>query len=232
MRLYYDLHIHSSLSPCGDNDMTPNNIVNMAKLNELDIIAITDHNSCKNCSAAIKVGNEVGVTVVPGMELTTSEDIHVVCLFPDLESAEAFDGYVYERLMKVPNEADIFGHQYVMDENDEITGEEENLLICACCLSIYEVFDVVKKCGGVAVPAHIDKNSYSVLSNLGFLPEDLDVPTLEITPKNRYIKENEYKNHNIISNSDAHYLEDISEPEFFMELEERSIEGVLKFLGK
>ncbi|MBQ2422676.1 MAG: PHP domain-containing protein, partial [Clostridia bacterium] len=86
MRLYYDLHIHSLLSPCGDNDMTPNNIVNMAKLNELDIIAITDHNSCKNCAAAIKVGNEVGITVVPGMELTTSEDIHVVCLFPDLES--------------------------------------------------------------------------------------------------------------------------------------------------
>ena len=82
------------------------------------------------------------------------------------------------------------------------------------------------------MPAHIDKNSYSVLSNLGFLPEDLDAPTLEVTPKNRYIKENEYKNYNIISNSDAHYLEDISEPEFFMELEERSIEGVLKFLGK
>ena len=120
MRLYYDLHINSSLSPCGDNDMTPNNIVNMAKLNELDIIAVTDHNTCRNCSAAIKVGEEVGLTVVPGMELTTSEDIHVVCLFPDLESAEKFDKYVYERLMKIPNEADIFGHQYVMNENDEI----------------------------------------------------------------------------------------------------------------
>ena len=129
MRLYYDLHIHSSLSPCGDNDMTPNNIVNMAKLNELDIIAITDHNSCKNCAAAIKVGNEVGVTVVPGMELTTSEDIHVVCLFPDLESAEAFDNYVCERLMKFPNEADIFGHQYIMDENDEIIDELDMLLL-------------------------------------------------------------------------------------------------------
>ena len=90
MRVYYDLHIHSCLSPCGDNDMTPNNIVNMSLLNGMDMIALTDHNSCKNCRAAVRAGEEAGVTVVPGMELTTSEEAHVVCLFPTVEQAEAF----------------------------------------------------------------------------------------------------------------------------------------------
>ncbi len=225
------MHIHSCLSPCGDIDMTPNNIVNMSIIKGLDIIAVTDHNTCGNVESVMKVA-EGKIIVVPAMEIETSEDIHVVSYFKNLEDAKKAEEIIKKSLPKIKNKPEIYGNQYYMDENDEITGEEENLLICATSLSIYEVFEVVKKCGGVPVPAHIDKNSYSVLSNLGFLPEDLDAPTLEITPKNRYIKENEYKNYNIISNSDAHYLEDISEPEFFMELEERSIEGVLKFLGK
>lgn len=211
--------------------MTPNNIVNMSIIKGLDVIAVTDHNTCGNVESVMKVA-EGKIIVVPGMEIETSEDIHVVSYFKNSEDAKKAEEIIKKNLPKIKNKPEIYGNQYYMDENDEITGEEENLLICACSLSIYEVFEVVKKCGGVAVPAHIDKNSYSVLSNLGFLPEDLDAPTLEITPKNRYIKENEYKNYNIISNSDAHYLEDISELEFFMELEERSIEGVLKFLEK
>lgn len=98
MNVYYDLHMHSCLSPCGADDMTPNNLVNMAALAGLQVIAVADHNTTKNVPAATKVGQQVGVLVVPAMELTTKEDIHVLCLLPDLDAAEAFREYVYARL--------------------------------------------------------------------------------------------------------------------------------------
>ena len=227
MRLYYDLHIHSLLSPCGDNDMTPNNIVNMAKLNELDIIAVTDHNSCKNCSAAVKVGQEVGVTVVPGMELTTSEDIHVLCLFPDLESAESFDSYVYDKLMKFPNDAEIFGHQYIMDENDEIVGEEDKLLINSCDISIMNVKEIVNSFGGVAIPAHVNRDSYSIIAVLGEIVPECKFDYIEVS------RSGNPENYNFpsIMNSDAHYLENISEKERFIELEENTAKCLIEYLG-
>lgn len=227
MRLYYDLHIHSLLSPCGDNDMTPNNIVNMAKLNELDIIAVTDHNSCKNCSAAVKVGQEVGVTVVPGMELTTSEDIHVLCLFPDLESAESFDSYVYEKLMKFSNDAEIFGHQYIMDENDEIVGEEDKLLINSCDISIMNVKEIVNSFGGVAIPAHVNRDSYSIIAVLGEIVPECKFDYIEVS------RSGNPENYDFpsIMNSDAHYLENISEKERFIELEENTAKCLIEYLG-
>lgn len=225
------MHIHSCLSPCGDIDMTPNNIVNMSIIKGLDIIAVTDHNTCGNAESVMRVADGK-IIVVPGMEIETSEDIHVVSYFKTLDDAKKVEKIIKSHLPKIKNKSEIYGNQYYMDENDEIVGEEENLLICASSLNIYQVFDIVKSCGGVPVPAHIDKSSYSVLSNLGFLPPDLNAKALEITPKNRYAREKEFKNYNIISNSDAHYLEDISEPEFFMEIEERSIEAVLKSMEK
>ena len=119
--LYYDLHIHSCLSPCGDDDMTPGNIVGMAAVKGLDVIALTDHNSCKNCPAAMYHGKEYGVTVIPGMELCTAEEVHVVCLFPSLEDAMAFDAYVYGHMLPVKNKEHIFGKQQIINEKDEET---------------------------------------------------------------------------------------------------------------
>ena len=129
--LFYDLHIHSCLSPCGDDDMTPANIAGMAAVKGLDVIALTDHNSCKNCPAAMHHGAAYGVTVIPGMELTTEEEVHVICLFPSIEDALAFDALVYEKIMPVPNREDIFGRQQIMNEKDEVTGKVEHLLINA-----------------------------------------------------------------------------------------------------
>ena len=114
-RYYCDLHIHSCLSPCGDMDMTPVNIVNMARLNGLDIIALTDHNTVKNCPAAIACGKEAGLLVLPGMELTTEEEAHVLCLFAEMEGAEAFEHEVDKRRVYIENRAEIFGRQVVMD---------------------------------------------------------------------------------------------------------------------
>lgn len=138
--LFYDLHIHSCLSPCGDDDMTPANIAGMAAVKGLDVIALTDHNSCRNCPAAMYHGERYGVTVIPGMELTTQEEVHVICLFPTLENALAFDALVYEKLMPFPNREDIFGKQQIMDQEDRVIGTVENLLINATSISFDDVF--------------------------------------------------------------------------------------------
>ena len=170
--LFYDLHIHSCLSPCGDDDMTPANLVGMAAVKGLEVIALTDHNSCRNCPAAMYHGKKYGVTVIPGMELTTAEEVHVICLFEDLDAALAFDSYVYARLMPVPNREDIFGKQQIMNQNDEVVGTVEYLLINAVSISFDDVFPLVESFGGIAYPAHVDKSSTSVISNLGFIPPD------------------------------------------------------------
>ncbi len=232
MELYYDLHIHSALSPCGDKDMTPNNIVNMSIIKGLDIIAVTDHNTCGNVRAIMEVAGD-RLLVIPGMEIETSEEVHMVCYFPKIENAEAMERYLKEHMPKIKNDENIFGEQLYMDAEDNITGKEENLLVTATNLDIFEVVEKTKEFGGVAVPAHIDRSSYSVLSNLGFIPPELVFQTVEITAKNRFKMEEEYnKNYNIISNSDAHYLEDISEPEFSINIMSKNAENVIGFLCK
>ena len=131
MELYYDFHIHSALSPCADNDMTPNNIVNMARLKGLDAIAVCDHNSTKNVMAIEKVARGAGITFLPGMEMTTAEEVHMLALFEKAQAAEAFGDMVYAALPDIPNKPDYFGEQLVMDENDEIIGKLDKLLISA-----------------------------------------------------------------------------------------------------
>ena len=232
MKLYYDLHIHSALSPCGDNDMTPNNIVNMSIIKGLDMIAVTDHNSCGNVRAVMEAAGD-RILVIPGMEVETSEEVHVVCYFPDIESAEKMGEYVKEHMPGVKNQEEIFGEQLYMDSEDNIIGKEENLLVTATDLDIFEVVKKVRELGGAAVPAHIDRSSYSVLSNLGFMPPELLVETVEITAKNRLKMEEEYgKKYNIISDSDAHYLEDIHEPEFSVNLMSKSAKKLIEYLCK
>ncbi|UKI36237.1 MAG: PHP domain-containing protein [Clostridiales bacterium] len=134
-------------SPCGDEDMTPNNIANMAYLKGLDVIAVTDHNSCRNVSAVQKCGANAGVTVIPGMEVETSEEVHMVCLFKALDDAYEMEDYVTAHLPVIKNKPEIFGRQLVMDENDQITDIKENLLITATTLSVYDVFDAAKRIG-------------------------------------------------------------------------------------
>jgi predicted metal-dependent phosphoesterase TrpH len=124
LKLSYDLHIHSCLSPCSDEDMTPANIVNMAKLLGLDVIAVTDHNSCRNCPAVYNYAQKNNILVIPGMELCTMEEVHVLCFFEELENAMAFDKYVYERLIKIPNNEMVFGRQEIYNEYDSKVAEQ------------------------------------------------------------------------------------------------------------
>ncbi len=234
MRLAYDFHIHSCLSPCGDADMTPNNIANMAKIMGYDIIALTDHNTCLNCPALMKVGEEIGLTVIPGMELCTSEEVHVVCLFPTLDDALAFSDYVYSTLPPIKNKPKIFGEQSICNENDEITGAEERLLITASGISTMKAVETVKKYNGICYPAHIDRSSFSILSNLGIIDESFGFTAAEIfdTSLECSLKEKHpYLNTvNIVSDSDAHYLENMRIPEnCYIELPEKTIEAVIEY---
>jgi len=233
MKCYYDFHIHTALSPCCDNDMTPNNIINMAYLKGLNAIAITDHNSTKNVRAAIKIGEELGITVIAGMEIETKEEVHILSLFPTVELAEKAEKIIRGNLPQIMNKENIFGEQIIIDENDNVVGKEEQMLITATSLSINDVFSLVRDCGGVAIPAHIDRHSYSVLSNLGFIPDELNISTVEISKKTEdveeYLKNLSFaQKYLVIRNSDAHYLGDISEKINYIEVDNNSIQEILK----
>lgn len=235
MKLSYDLHIHSCLSPCGDEDMLPSNIVGMAALKELDVIALTDHNSCKNCPATMKLAESYGITVIPGMELTTQEEVHVLCLFPELDNAMAFDSFVHDRMMPFENDESVFGRQLVVDENDRIVTKEPYLLINATSIDFGSVYDCVTNHGGIMIPAHVDKSTTSLLSNLGFIPPDSRFTCAEIKHigfAEKILGENAYlKRCNIIHNSDAHYLEYIHEAEFFIEADSKAPADILRALA-
>lgn len=235
LKLSYDLHIHSCLSPCGDEDMTPANIVNMASLKQLDIIAVTDHNSCKNCEPVLKLAAAMNILAIPGMELCTMEEVHVLCLFADLDEAMRFDSYVYDKMIKIPNNADIFGRQQIVNEDDKPLGEEPNLLINATNIAFEDMDNIMSDFRGVYIPAHIDKSSNSVIANLGFIPPGLGFKSVELSDVNRLPELSQYnpclKECNIINNSDAHVLWLINEPINYIEVSQRSVDAVLKVLG-
>lgn len=231
---FYDLHLHSCLSPCGDMDMTPNNLVNMAKLLGMDVIALTDHNTCLNCEAAMKVGEEIGLLVIPGMELTTSEDIHAVCLFPTLEKALAFSQYVDENRIHIRNKAEIYGRQVIMNENDEEIGEIEDLLLPGSFIGMYDAYRKAQEYGGICYPAHIDRDSLSILSVLGEIDPWCGFRTAELADISR-LPELREKHPildcmNIITCSDAHYLENMRDAQNILTLPELTREAVIAYL--
>ena len=231
MNLYYDLHIHSCLSPCGDQDMTPANIAGMAAVKGLDVIAVTDHNSCKNCPAVLAAAREYGVLAIPGMEICTQEEVHAVCLFSELEAAMDFDDYVYKRLLPVENRPDIFGKQEIYNCNDQVQGTVPYLLINACSISFDQLWRLVRERNGVMFPAHVEKPANSLIANLGFVPPDSEFKTAELKNLKKLHemrREHPYLEQcRIISNSDAHYLEDINEPLLTIDVKEKSAEAVI-----
>lgn len=234
MKVYYDLHLHTCLSPCGDSDMTPWNTVNMARLLGLDMIAVTDHNSCANCRSAMKVGESIGITVIPGMELCTAEEVHCICLFDDIDKAENFSSFIKSTMPPIKNREKIFGSQLIMDEADTVLGKEEILLTVASSVSIDALPGLIEEYGGVCFPAHIDRESYSVLSSLGDFPSELKVGAYELTPRadEKFYFEN-YKNitgKKLVRSSDAHYLTDMREREFYFDLENNTASCLIEYL--
>lgn len=230
----YDLHIHTALSPCGDNDMTPNNIVNMAIIKNLDIIAVTDHNSCENAKSVMEVAENTGLTVIPGMEVESSEEVHMICLFPSINKALEMQEIVYKNLPNLKNRVDIFGNQLIYNSEDKVIDENERMLITATSLSIDKILDLSYNFDGIAYPAHIDRNSYSIISNLGLIPKDLNIKAVEfskyVVPKDMVFEYKYLERYMSIQSSDAHYLEDIMERLNFIELPDKTINTIIKKL--
>ncbi len=232
---FYDLHIHSCLSPCGDNTATPHDIAGMAVVNGLDIIALTDHNSCKNCPAVLQAAEGSGITVIPGMEINTSEEIHVVCLLPDLAAAMAFDSYVHDRLVPIINQPDVFGDQLIMDEEDRVIGTEPLLLVNATTISIDTLPKLLEEYGGFCFPSHIDKDYNSILAALGEIPPHIGFTAAEVFMPDRFFARPDgadiVAGLHILTNSDAHYPWGIAAAERRLPLEEPTFAALKKYLS-
>lgn len=208
-----DLHIHTCLSPCAELSMTPRDIVETAASLGINIIAVCDHNSAENVSVTRDLALKKGILVIPGMEINTSEEVHVLGLFGDIGDAYKMQGVIYENLQPGENDEDTFGMQVVVNEVDEVLGFNKRLLIGATNLSVDKVVDLIHGFNGIAVASHIDRDGYGIIGQLGFIPAELGFDALEISRRTRpdeaRIKFASYKYLPWISSSDAHRLEDI-----------------------
>lgn len=215
--MFYDLHMHSCLSPCAENEMTPNNICNMALIKGLDLIAVTDHNSTKQLPAAAEAARNIGIGMLFGAELESSEEVHVLALYRRLEAALSLQPWIDAHMPGIPNDENYFGNQLIMNANDEVIGKEPQLLIVSLTATLEECVEEIHRTGGKAILAHVVDRKNSVTTQLGFIPPDLPYDGLEIKrpeqikevlARNPWIKENETE---WLIDSDAHTLIDISE---------------------
>ena len=229
--LFSDLHIHSCLSPCANDDMTPANICGMAALKGLQMIAVTDHNSARNLPTVKKCCDAYGLLMIPGMEITTREEVHLLGYFETVEQALEFSEFLRPHLPKAKNKPKFFGNQFIMDEDDNVIAEEDALLIGASDLRLSELTGLIRERGGVPVPAHINRGSNGLLINLGLMPDELDFTAVEVwralpcahTPQVGKV---------ILHSSDAHQLGDILEPEITVSLPECSAGAFLEMLRR
>lgn len=232
---FADLHIHSCLSPCGDLDMSPRNIVRIAKEKGLDMIAITDHNSMRNVETCVEIGNKKGIFVIPGCEVATQEEVHCLAYFPNMEATKAFQRYLDEHLPNVKNDPSVFGYQVAVDENDTIIYEEDKLLIMGLNQDIGSVAKKIAELGGIFVLAHIDRAKNSIFSQLGFIPFDLKYDALEIsrhtTPENFLKVHPELAEKRFLQSSDAHYPQDIASVHTCLTMERLNWESFKKIFN-
>ncbi len=214
-KITYDFHVHSCLSPCGDNDMTPGNIAGMAAVKGLNAIALTDHNTCDNCESFLYQTQKLGICGICGMELTTAEEIHMVCLFETLKDAMSFSDEIKKHRMKIKNNEKIFGEQLIIDKNDEVCGKDDFFLPAATDLGLDDAYKLATSYNAVVFPAHIDKTSNGLLGILGLMPE---TPKFCLAEYHDPSKKSELLRFNpclssmpYLTNSDAHFLWDIND---------------------
>lgn len=208
-----DLHIHSALSPCAEDEMTPGAIVARARSAGLAIIAICDHNASGNVIACATAGERAGLTVLPGMEVQTREEVHLICLFPTVAALAEWQATVDAALPVAANRREYFGNQLLFDADDRVIGEEQRLLLTSTKLDVESVFAGVVGLGGICLPAHIDRPSYSLLGNLGLIPPGIICPAVEISsrasPEEVRQRFPDIRELPLLSASDAHWLDQI-----------------------
>ncbi len=226
-----DLHVHTCLSPCTELDMSPKGILAAAKKKEIDIIGICDHNSSENSLAVMKAAHRMNIRVIPGLEVTSQEEVHVLALFDQIESALKLQEHVYKNL---PGENDekAFGMQVIVNEKEEVLGFNNRLLIGATTIPLEEIIQIIHSFDGIAIASHIDRESFSIIGQLGFIPDNLELDALEISPaltleeaKRRF----KY-NYPLTCSSDAHYPDDIGKGFTPFLLEEGTVAEIRKAL--
>lgn len=206
------------MSPCGDEDMTVANIAGMAYLKELGIVALTDHNTAKNAPSFFEACEHYGIVPVAGVEVTTAEEIHLLCLFPTLEDAMRFDAELDGYRLKIKNKPEIFGEQLIVNTDDEVVGYDDYLLTVATMLSLDDAVSLARSYGAACMPAHIDRPSNGILAILGSMPEEPEFHYVELRDRSKR-EECGAESLHVIVNSDAHRLEDINEPENTIKLD-------------
>jgi PHP family Zn ribbon phosphoesterase len=225
-----DLHIHTLLSPCGDLDMTPSEIVRLAKERGLDIIGITDHNTTKHDKLTREYGQQAGIYVLTGAEVTTKEEAHCLAFFDSDEDLDTFESYLQENLPNIPNDTQKFGYQVQIDREENIIYEEPKFLPSAIDKTVEEVAEKVHALNGLFIPAHIDRPKFSIPSQLGFIPFDLNIDAVEIshnTTEENYLSKNKYlKQKTFIQSSDAHYTDQIGSACCYFNIETLSFEEI------
>ena len=205
-----DLHIHTCLSPCAEPEMLPVAIIKRAKEEKLDAIGICDHNSAENVGAIKKTGQREGVQVLGGMEICSSEEIHILAFFDNDDALLKMQDIVYENLSG-ENDEKYFGEQLIVDENDKVAGSTKKLLIGSISLGIGAIVGQVHSLGGLAIASHVDRESFSIISQLGFIPEELPLDALELSKRCEPKEVDNYKSYGLplIKSSDAHFLSDV-----------------------
>ncbi|MBL7006726.1 MAG: PHP domain-containing protein [Spirochaetia bacterium] len=212
MKYKADLHNHSCLSPCGSLKMSPAVLVTYAARKNIDILALTDHNSTRNLPAFAACCAGTRITPIFGLEVNTFEEVHVVCLFEKLDTAVSFGNYIESTLPVRSNDPEVFGYQIIVDENENIVGSVDPILFSSSSLSFFELIPRVLELGGLVIPAHIERFSNGAVSQLGFLP-DLPYSAVEsLSVPCRY----ETYNNTVITGSDAHTPSSIGSRSFYI----------------
>jgi len=213
MRIFRaDLHIHTCLSPCGELEMSPKAIVNEAVSKGIELIAICDHNSAENVTAVMEASHQTSVTVLPGIEVTSKEEVHISGLFNHPDDASSMQLLVYNHL-DGKNDETAFGLQVVVDKDGTVMDYNDKLLIGATNLSLENIVQAIHDRRGLAIASHIDREGFGILGQLGFIPADLELDALEVSSKVTLNETQtifkEYRNYPFLRSSDAHRLSEI-----------------------
>ncbi len=218
-----DLHVHTCLSPCADEEMSPKNIVRTAVGQMLDIIAVADHNSGKNARVVMEAAADLPLTVIAGMEVQSREEVHLLSLFGSVEILEEWDAFVYQHLPDVRNDPDVFGYQPIVDKEGYVLRFEEKLLINSLDLSLEEVVKGIADRDGICIPAHVDREAFSIIGQLGYIPPELPIAAVEIMGRQRDTVPEGYE---VVTASDAHFLRAIGTKRTLFLLEAPTIEEI------